>query len=92
MLEFGYTDKEIYKILSSSIIVKLKEETIYRKIKDISNFFLKLGYNNKEIIKIIKSHPKILGLTLENLENKVYTLIDLGYDMDIIKLQNKIKL
>ena len=85
MLNFGYTDREINKILSSSIIVKLKEETIYRKIVSVSNFLISVGYGKNEIIKIIKLHPRLLGLTVDNLEKKIDVLKLLGYDMVIIK-------
>lgn len=85
MLDFGYNEREINKILSSSIIVKLKEETIYRKMVSISELLISVGYNKNEIIKIVKLHPRILGLTVENLKNKIDTLISLGYSIEIIK-------
>lgn len=85
MLDFGYNEREINKILSSSIIVKLKEDTTYRKLVSISDLLISVGYNKDEIIKIIKLHPKLLGLTIENLENKIELLLSLGYSIDIIK-------
>lgn len=85
MLNFGYTSKDIDKILKSNIIVNLKKEFLYDKIVDISNFLISIGYSKEEIIKIVKSHPRILGLTVSNLEKKIDYLIDNGYSLSIVR-------
>ena len=90
MLNFGYTNNDIDKILNFPIIVNLKEDSLYKKIVAISNFFLEKGYNNGQIIKMVKMHPKILGLTISNLNKKIDDLIEKGYNLKlIIKITSK---
>ena len=90
MLNFGYTNREIDKILSSTIIIGLKTEFLYKKIVEISTFLMSLGYSKKQIIKMMKSHPRLLCLTVDNLNKKISDLIENDYNISlIIKMTSK---
>ena len=57
---------------------------IVLKISDKFNFFLGLGYDSKNIIKMIRRCPNIICFDVLNLENKFNDLIELGFKKDDI--------
>ena len=40
---------------------------------------INLGYKLEEVLKMIKSHPQIVGLTIDNINCKIDGIISLGY-------------
>ena len=78
-LEFGYTKEEYEFIRKSYSIYNYTDETLLKKFKEITQFFILLGNSKEEIIKITKMCPQIYGYSTENMKQKISDLILLGY-------------
>lgn len=87
MLSLGYTNKDIDKIVNTNEIVRYSELGLYNKVREIFNYLLSIGYNEKQIIKMTIIHPELISLGIQNIDNKIKKFISLGYSYeDVIKM------
>ena len=86
-LDFGYTKEDYILIKNSHGITGYTDETLLKKIKEITKFLLKLDYSKEEVIKMTKSLPTIYGLSIENMKQKIEDMVSLGYSKEeVIKM------
>ena len=86
-LELGYNENEYVEIVNTYSIIDMKAETLLKKIKEIYDFLISLGYSKEEVIKMTKSLPQIYGLSIENINQKIEDMEELGYSREeIIKM------
>ena len=84
--ELGYNEKNINKIIESNLD-SFKDDTLFYQIKKVYILLITLGYSNKEIIQMTKTHPVIYGLSIYNFKQKIEDMIALGYTKeDVIKM------
>ena len=86
-LKLGYNENEYVEIVNTYSIIDMKAETLLKKIKEIYDFLISLGYSKEEVIKMTKSLPQIYGLSIENINQKIEDMEELGYSREeIIKM------
>lgn len=87
MLEYGYNEKDIEKILNTYPLYTSKCETLLNNIKDITNLLSILGYTKKNIIKMTKLYPTLFSYNIYNVKKKIDDIITLGYtESEVIKM------
>ena len=83
----GYTKEEGDKIINTYAIENLTPEKLAKNIKRNNEFLISLGYDKKDIKKMIKILPQIYGYSTENMNQKINAMKKLGYSQeDIIKM------
>ena len=87
MLGFGFKNEEINLIEKNIATDFYNTEKYVNKVKGIFQFMIDIGYEKKQIIKMIKEFPKLLDLTISNFKSKVEELEKLGFSTkEIIKI------
>lgn len=90
LINLGYEEKDIKKILDNKQIKTLKESTLEKNIQEIWLNLIVFGYSEEKIIKMTKTSPIIFCLSLENIFQKIDNLMSLGYTKeDIIGMTTK---
>lgn len=84
MMNIGYKEEEINRILKQHIIKRFSSETLLMHIEELFNYFLDKGYTKDQIIKMTKRTPSLYSCSVENIENKYEDLISLGYTKEEI--------
>ena len=84
MIKFGYTDKDINKILSNSVLSHVNIKTLYKKVVVILSFLKSKGYTERQIIKMTKDHPQMFGYTSLMLDRKIDDLMKRDYSYELI--------
>ena len=69
--EIGYSENDIEKVVNGYGTSGLKPETLLDNIKRNYEFFISLGYNQEEVIKMTKMHPALYGYSIENIKQKI---------------------
>ena len=86
----GYSDNDYAAIRTSFGVELIRDESLIKKVNQVYNFLLEYGINNEEIRKMVLLFPSILGVSLENMQNKINFLIKLNYSKkDIIDMIKK---
>ena len=86
-IDIGYTNEDFEIITNAYPIANIKPETLTKKVKDIYNFLLSLGYSKEEVIKMTKRLPAIYGYSIESMKQKIEDIIELGYSREeVIKM------
>ena len=86
-IKLGYTEEEYEIIRNSYAIIRIKDETLIKKLKDNFDYLLKMGYTKEEVIKMTKSLPAIYSYSIENMKQKIDDMITLGYTKEeVIKM------
>lgn len=85
MLELGYTEQEIYKIIEKEPLSSCSNTTLIKYINNIFNFFLSMGVSRKEIIRITTTYPVIISYNVDTISNKMFSMIILGYTQREVK-------
>lgn len=90
LMNLGYEENDIKKILENKQINNLKKSTLEKNIQEIWLNLILFGYTEEELIKITKTLPLMFCLSLENIFQKIYNLISLGYTKEnIIRMTKK---
>ena len=85
--QYGYTDKQIEKILESYIFRDRGEEFIINCLKEKFEFFSSVGYTKSQILKMTVVYPSLLTYGIDNFVKKIEFLKSLGYkDEEVIKI------
>ena len=86
-IKLGYTEEDYEIIRNNYAVNQIKDETLIKKLKDNFAFLLKIGYTKEEVIKMTKSSPKIYGLSIESIKQKIDDISTLGYTKEeVIKM------
>ena len=85
--QYGYTDKQIEKILESYIFRDRGEEFIINWLKEKFEFFSSVGYTKSQILKMTVVYPSLFTYGIDNFVKKIEFLKSLGYaDEEVIKI------
>jgi len=79
LLEFGFNEKEIIKLLIEPSLKSFKKETLLKNITEINDFFIVKKYNKKEIIKMVNTFRTLYSYSRDNLEYKINNFLEIGY-------------
>lgn len=79
---FGFSEKDINRILKRPNINKFKMSTILIKVKNKIYFLQSLGYLYIQVIKIISDLPQILTFPDISIKKRIEDLIKLGYSKE----------
>ena len=90
MYNIGYNDEEIDKILFDSNLVFIKESTLLKKLSDIYNLLISLGYSKSDVIKMTKLLPSLYSLSIENIKQKIIFLKESNLDFVILNDTKKL--
>ena len=85
MLEVGFSDEEIGKILSTPTLGLYVEETLCKKVGDYFETFLKLGFEREIIKELGVRYPNIFCYNMDSLKLKVNNLASFGYDISEVQ-------
>ena len=89
-LSLGYNEEEYTKIISTYPLFNLKEDTLYKKVKENYKFLISLNYSKEEVIKMTKAIPAIYGYSIDTMKQKITDIISLGYSKEeVIKMTKK---
>ena len=58
-LELGYANEEYNKIKSYYSISKFKNETLLKRVREVYDFLIGLGYTKENIIMMSKRFPSL---------------------------------
>jgi Holliday junction resolvasome RuvABC DNA-binding subunit len=83
-IDFGFTKEQFLKIRNSYAVSTYTDERLLEKFNTITDYFFALGYSKETIMKMIKSAPKVLSLSLDIMKQKEEYLASLGYDRKTI--------
>ena len=90
-LSLGYNEEEYTKIISTYPLFNLKEDTLYKKVKENYKFLISLNYSKEEVIKMTKAIPAIYGYSIDTMKQKITDIISLGYSKEeVIKMTKAI--
>ena len=84
MMELGYKEEDINKILNHQSIKRILDKTLLLHIERIFYFFLDKGYTKEQIIQMTKHTPSLYSCSAESIEHKYKELLSLGYTKEDI--------
>jgi len=88
-ISLGYTEEEYLYIRNDYTFRRMTDETMYNNVLRNYNWLVEL-YGKSNVIKITKNSPMIYGLNIENMNQKINFLMELGYSRaDVIKITKK---
>ena len=79
LIEFGYTEIQILKILNTYPLNHLSEDKLYSNIVRNYNYLLEKGYSEKEVHKMSIIFPDIFTYSIEKLDALRNYLLEKGY-------------
>lgn len=79
LVELGYSKEDAQNIRNSHPLVGYTEETLLKKVNDAIAYFEQIKVSKKAMRKMFKKIPGILGLSIDNLEQKRKDILALGF-------------
>lgn len=79
LLNFGFTEKDYENIISTPRLYSLRNDSLYKHILEMNNYFLSFGFKKEEIIKMIRKRSSIYSQSPSSLTKKFNFLLNYGY-------------
>ena len=87
-IECGYSDDEFNLIRNNYSLIKMSDDTLLARFKEVYDYFIEFGFNKQEIIKNTCFFPSICGLSLDNIKGKYYLLVSEEKDVALSFMSN----
>ena len=78
LLDLGYQEKEIENILITYPLTNLKDETLYKNIKNNYTNLVDIGYTKEQVLKMTTLLPSIYGYNVNKINQKIDDLVSLS--------------
>lgn len=89
LINFGFNENDYNKIINTYSLIGYIEDTLYKKLVEVTNHLIFLGYSKETIIKIGRTLPQIFTLSVTNIDNQISDMKDLGYSKEEILKMTK---
>lgn len=90
LMSFGFDKQTASNLVKRYPLCNLKEDTLKNNIESSFDFFIKLGLNKEEIIKMAASAPSMFSYSADTMDKKIEGVMELGYTMkEVIRMTIK---
>ena len=79
LLDIGYKEKQIQLLKNNYYLKREAPHTLIFSFKTLLQYLSKNGFSNQDFIDVTIKNPNLLGVSIENIKNRVQEVISLGF-------------